>query len=109
MINNLELTSNEAGELATAFLTEDLSIAPVDQEWFTVLSSKPMGESWYVVEIGIEGLPDKWVVQVYDTRECDPSYTFVSPVSAEDDHTDLAELPDEIATVLITERDARVA
>jgi hypothetical protein len=34
------------------------------------------GETWYVVEIGVEGLSDKWVLQVYDTGECDPSYTF---------------------------------
>jgi hypothetical protein len=107
MINNLELTETEAGELAIAFLTEDLGIAEEDREWFTVMSSKFLGESWYVVEIGIEGTPDKWVVQVYDTRECDPSYTFVSPVSPEDDHTDLAELPEEIANVVIAERNAR--
>ncbi|MCU0551959.1 MAG: hypothetical protein MUC48_21695 [Leptolyngbya sp. Prado105] len=107
MINNLKPTETEAGELAIAFLAEDLGITRDDQEWLTVMSAKFLGESWYVVEIGIEGTPDKWVVQVYDTRECDPSYTFVSPVSAEDDHTDLAELPEAIANVVIAERNAR--
>lgn len=107
MINNLELTATEAGELAIAFLTQDLGIAEPEQEWFTVLSAKFLGVSWYVVEIGIEGIPDKWVVQVYDTRECDPSYTFVSPVSIDDDHTDLAELPEAIANIVIAERNAR--
>jgi hypothetical protein len=107
MKNKMELTATEAGKIALEFLMADLAIALDDQEWFTVLTSRPIGESWFVVEVGIEGLPDKWVLQVYDTFECDPSYTFNSPVSPTDEHTDLAELPESVAEILASERDAR--
>ncbi|WP_316436186.1 hypothetical protein [Leptolyngbya sp. NK1-12] len=68
------------------------------------MSVRPIGETWYVVEIGVAGLPDKWVVQVYDTGECDPSYTFVSPVKATEADTGLEDLPEAIAQVLASER-----
>ncbi|MGL5927065.1 hypothetical protein, partial [Chroococcidiopsis sp.] len=75
----MELTATEAQQLALDFLMEDLNIPLEDREWFDILSARFVGESWYVVEIGVEGLPDKWHVQVYDTKECDPNYTFSSP------------------------------
>lgn len=103
----MELSAEKAGELALAFLLADLEVESDDQEWFTVLNSRLLDGGWYIAEIGIEGLPDKWAIQVYDTHECDPNYTFVSPVSRSDDHTDLSELPDSIAALLIAERDAR--
>jgi hypothetical protein len=99
-----ELTTTKAGQVAIAFLMEDLEIPSDDQEWFSVLNVRLVGETWCVVEIGVEGLPDKWVLQVYDTGECDPSYTFSSPVSATEADTGLEDLPEAIAQILATER-----
>ncbi len=100
----LNRTTDEIGQLAIAFLMTDLDIPPEDQEWFSVLALRPIGETWHVVEIGVEGLPDKWIIQVYDTGECDPSYTFSSPVKATEADTGLAEMPEAIAHALATER-----
>lgn len=97
------MTVAEAERLAHSFLLEDLNIPTEDQEWFTVLGSRWIKDAWYVVEIGVEGLPDKWVLQVYDTGVCDPNYTFASPMSAVD-CSDLEELPETIATTIATER-----
>ncbi|MGA7937450.1 MAG: hypothetical protein WCA35_28120 [Kovacikia sp.] len=99
-----ELTTAEVGQRAIAFLMDDLEIATDDQEWFSVLSVRPIGETWHVVEIGVEGLPDQWVLQVYDTGECDPNYTFRSPVNATEADTGLEDLPEAIAHLLATER-----
>lgn len=100
----MNFSSAEAGQLALDFLVDDLNIAADDRDFFTVLSARQTGSEWYVVEIGIEGLPDKWAVQVFDTGECDPCYTFISPVSASEIDADLIEFPDEIAEMVATER-----
>jgi hypothetical protein len=100
----LNQSIEEVGQVAIAFLLEDLEIPPDDQDWFTVLSVRAVGETWSVVEVGVEGLPDKWVLQVYDTGECDPSYTFNSPVSATEVDTGLEDMPEAIAHILATER-----
>ena len=95
---------DEVRQLAIAFLVNDLQIPADDQEWFSVLSVRCIGETWTVVEIGVEGLPDKWVLQVYDTGECDPNYTFTSPVQATESDTGLEDLPESIAQILASER-----
>jgi len=99
-----EFSTVEIGQQAIAFLMSDLEVVDEDQEWFSVLNVRPVGETWYVVEIGVEGLPDQWVLQVYDTGECDPSYTFRSPVNATEADTGLEDLPEAIAQILVTER-----
>ncbi len=99
-----EFNSTEVGQQAIAFLMNDLEVTPDDQEWFSVLSVRSVGETWYIVEIGVEGLPDKWVLQVYDTGECDPSYTFNSPVQASEADTGLEDMPEAIAQILTIER-----
>ncbi len=99
----MALSNQEAKDLAIAFLMDDLSIPQDDQDFFAVLSARPTGSEWYVVEIGIEGLPDKWAIQVYDTRQCDPCYTFLSPMPAWEDE-DLQEFPISIADVVAAER-----
>ncbi|HEY9643407.1 MAG TPA: hypothetical protein V6C57_23155 [Coleofasciculaceae cyanobacterium] len=63
-----------------------------------------IGETWAAIEIGVEGLPDQWIVQVYDTGECDPSCTSISPVDATEADTELEDLPEAIARILATER-----
>jgi hypothetical protein len=99
-----DLSPTAAAQIALDFLMEDLNIPVGDREWFTILSARFIGESWYVVEIGIEGLPDRWAIQVYDTGEYDPNYTFISPIQAAQGSTDLAELPESVARALVTER-----
>jgi hypothetical protein len=101
------LSATVAGKIALTFLLEEWNIAVDYQEWFTVIDSRLLGEFWYVVEISIEGLPDRWFIQVYDTEECDPNYTFFSPTSAADGYTDLAEIPPILAEVLVSERNSR--
>lgn len=97
------LTETDAAQLAIDFLLSDLEFAEDDREWLSILSCRLVGESWYVAEVGIEGLPDKWVIQVYDTGECDPSYTFSSPIKT-GTTDDLEEMPESIARVLASER-----
>ncbi|MFB2979995.1 hypothetical protein [Microseira sp. BLCC-F43] len=94
----------EAQELALDFLMAEWEIAEADREWFSVLNCRWVKDSWYVVEIGVEGLPDKWVIQVYDTGECDPNYTFNSPISAASGTAELEEFPPEVAQMISKER-----
>lgn len=98
----MELISINAENIALDFLMAEWEFSSADREWFSILSARPIGENWYVVEIGVEGLPDKWIFQVYDTGNCDPNYTFISPMS--DIDSDLDELPERIAQVLLSER-----
>lgn len=99
-----ELTTAEVGQLAINFLMNDLEMSIEDQEWFSVLSVRAVGQTWQVVEIGVEGLPDQWVLQVYDTGECDPNYAFKTPVQATEADTGLEGLPEAIAQILSAER-----
>lgn len=98
-----EVSPENAQLKALKFVMEEWNLPLSDQEWLTVINNRLIGESWYVVEIGVEGLPDKWVVQVYDTGACDPDYTFMSPIASLD--TSEAELyPPAIAQMLQAER-----
>ncbi|EKQ67161.1 hypothetical protein OsccyDRAFT_4986 [Leptolyngbyaceae cyanobacterium JSC-12] len=101
-----ELSASDAGQVAIEFLMTDLEVPPEEQDWFSVLNVRQVGETWYVVEIGVEGLPDQWVLQVYDTGDCDPSYTFRSPIKPTESDTGLEDLPAAIAQILATERRA---
>lgn len=100
----IELAANEAGALALSFLLEDLDIPTDEQDYFAILSSQRLGTEWHIVEVGVEGLPDKWVIQVYDNGECDPCYTFISPVSASEQDPDLEDFPESIADRIAAER-----
>jgi len=100
----MKVTQTEAEELALEFLMEDWEIPEEDREWFAVKTSRLLSEDWYIVELEVPGYPDKWVIQVYDTRECDPCYTFVSPLSASATNDDLDDLPDKVAEMLAEER-----
>ena len=94
----------EAERIAFSFLMVEWDIPEEDQEWFTILGARLVTDMWYIVEIGLEGLPDKWVFQVYDTGYCDPNYSFTSPIMVENGTTDLAELPERIAKAIASER-----
>ncbi|MGF1491407.1 MAG: hypothetical protein ACFBSC_02915 [Microcoleaceae cyanobacterium] len=97
----------DAEQIALEFLQSEWSLLPEELDWFTVLETRSAGESWYILDMGIEGYPDKWILQVYDTGVCDPSYTFYSPMSASEENSDLEELPDRIQEILSLERRSR--
>ncbi|WP_299485653.1 hypothetical protein [Acaryochloris sp. IP29b_bin.137] len=99
----MTLGSTDAETLAIEFLMSDLDIPAVDQDFFAVLATRESGSTWYTVEIGVPELPDKWVLQVFDTGQCDPCYTFISPMPKGED-ADLKEFPERIAEVLAMER-----
>ncbi len=101
------LSAKEAGKIALDFLMEEWNISADYKEWFAVIDSRLLGEYWYVVEIGLEGLPDRWFIQVYDTGECDPNYTFSSHSNAADGYTDLKDIPPILTEVLVSERNLR--
>jgi hypothetical protein len=101
------LTSTDAGQIALEFLLADWNIPEDYRDWFTIYNSRIMGEFWYIVELGVEGFPDKWFIQVYDTGSCDPNYTFISPISGSEGYLDLKNIPDIIADVLVAERNSR--
>ncbi len=99
------LAPAEAQTKALHFLAGEWELNTSDQEWLMVLTTRLIGESWYVVEIGVEGLPDKWAIQVYDTGQCDPDYTFLSPIASLD-AAETEDFPTAIAAMLAAERQA---
>ncbi|MGK7913882.1 MAG: hypothetical protein AB4050_20725 [Synechococcus sp.] len=101
----LPLTDAEA--IAMDFLMGDLEIPDIDREFFSVVSAKETGSDWFVVKIGVEGLPDQWVLQVFDTGQCDPCYTFLSPMPPGED-ADLEEFPPRIADAIAVERSGSI-
>jgi hypothetical protein len=101
------LTATDAGHIALEFLLADWNIADEYRDWFSIIKSRLIGESWYIVELGVEGFPDRWFIQVYDTGECDPNYTFISPISPKEGFSDFFDLPEIVAEVLVAERKSR--
>ncbi len=99
----MKLSTTAAENLALDFLIADLEIPSDDADFFAVISARETGSDWYVVEVGVAGLPDKWAIQVFDTGNCDPCYTFSSPMPAGED-ADLQEFPTSIATIVAAER-----
>jgi hypothetical protein len=103
------LTQKEAEQLAFNFLMQDLNIPADDQDWFAVKDARLITENWYVVELWVEGYPDQWAIQVYcDTKECDPCYTFTSPLGGSATPDDLEELPEPLANAIASERKSQV-
>ena len=99
----MTLAITDARSAALDFLLADLEIPETDWDFFNVISTRETGSDWYVVEIGVEGLPDKWVLQVFDTGRCDPCYTFTTPMPPGED-IDLDAFPESIAAAIATER-----
>jgi hypothetical protein len=54
----MELQAKEAEKLALDYFLEDWEITDDEHDFFVVLDSRPVDDRWYVVEIGIEGLPE---------------------------------------------------
>lgn len=103
MPSHIEISPEDAQGRALNFLADEWNLSTDDQEWLSVLTARLIGESWYVVEVGVEGLPDKWAVQVYDTGECDPDYSFMSPIATLDE-TEAEAFPAAISEMLQSER-----
>lgn len=101
------LNAAEASKIALDFLFEEWTIDPEERDWFAIISCRPVGESWYIVEIAVEGFPDRWFIQVYDNGECDPNYTFMSPIDGLQTSCDMQNIPTIIAEVLVSERKNR--
>ncbi|KYC37869.1 hypothetical protein WA1_05030 [Scytonema hofmannii PCC 7110] len=101
------LTEIDAGLIALEFLMAEWNISDEDRQWFVIVNSRLTGQSWYVVELSVAGLPDRWYIQVYDTGACDPDYTFVSPIRGLEGYADLKDLPYLVAEVLVSERNTR--
>ncbi len=90
MLSRINIAPEEAQWRALAFVAKAWELPLSDQEWLVVLTTRLIGarligESWYVVEIGVKGLPNKWAVQVDDTGACDPDYTFLCPIATLED------------------------
>jgi hypothetical protein len=101
------LTATDAGQIALEFLMAEWNVLEADREWFVIVNSRLIGMNWYIVEIAVEGFTDRWYMQVYDTGECDPDYTFISPIRGSEGYTDLTDLPSLVAEVLVSERNFR--
>ncbi len=101
------LTADEAQKIALEFLITEWNISAEYRDWFTVIDCRLLSQSWYTIEIAIAGFPDRWYFQVYDTAECDPNYTFISPIRGCEGYTDLTDLPELLAEVLVCERNSR--
>jgi hypothetical protein len=101
-------SQTEAEKLAINFLSDEWEIPSSEQEWFTIKYVRKE-TTWYIVEVGIEGCPDYWILQVYDTGESDPCYTFVSPLSGSEDTDDLNKLPESIAKMVAFERSSQMS
>jgi len=101
----MDLQAKDAEKLALDYFLEDWEIPEDEHDFFVVLESRPVDNLWYVVEIAIEGLPDKCIIQVNDeTKDCDPCFTFYSPIKASHSDTGLEELPESLAQMLRKER-----
>lgn len=105
----MELTSTDAEQLALDFFLEDWEITEAESDFFIPLDCRNIDNRWYIVEIGVEGLPDKWIIQVFnETKDCDPCFTFVSPIKPSESDTGLEELPESIAEILRSERNSKL-
>ncbi|HAC65985.1 MAG TPA: hypothetical protein DCF68_21245 [Cyanothece sp. UBA12306] len=99
------ISLKDAEKMAIDFLMAEWELSEIERDWFCVIKSRPIPDSWwYIVEIAIKDLPDKWVIQVYEDGECDPCYTFTSPFYKSNITTELKELPQGIAVAINEER-----
>ncbi|ACK66849.1 conserved hypothetical protein [Rippkaea orientalis PCC 8801] len=99
------ISLQDAEKLAIDFLMNEWELSESERDWFLVVKSRSIPDSWwYIVEVAIKDLPDKWVIQVYEDGECDPCYTFTSPFYKSNTTIQLTQLPQGIAEVLKEER-----
>ena len=99
------ISLSEAEQKAINFIVEEWELSAQEKELLTIENSRKIDDKWwYIVEVAVNHLPDKWVMQVYDDGECDPCYTFVSPFSESEKLANLDNLPQKLALALKEER-----
>ncbi len=99
------ISLSEAEQNALEFIVEEWELSNQEKELLTVTNSRKIDDKWwYIVEVQVNALPDKWVMQVYDDGECDPCYTFVSPFSEGEISANLEKIPQKLALALKEER-----
>ncbi|MDJ0600182.1 MAG: hypothetical protein QNJ37_15245 [Crocosphaera sp.] len=95
----------EAEQKAIEFIAEEWELSDQEKELFFIEKSRKIDDKWwYIVEVKVNNLPDKWVIQVYDDGDCDPCYTFVSPFSEAEKSNHLDHIPQKLALALQEER-----
>jgi hypothetical protein len=99
------ISLSEAEKKAIDFIIEEWELSLQEKDLFKIENSRRIDDKWwYIVEVTVKNLPDKWVIQVYDDGECDPCYTFVSPFSEAEKSANLDSLPERLASALQEER-----
>ncbi|MGK7938990.1 MAG: hypothetical protein AB4062_02295 [Crocosphaera sp.] len=103
------ISLSEAEQKAIEFIVEEWQLSNQEKDLLTIEDSRKIDDKWwYIVEVAVNNLPDKWVMQVYDDGECDPCYTFVSPFSESEKSANLDNLPKKLALALKEERTGHI-
>ena len=103
------ISLSEAEQKAIEFITVEWELSDHEKILFVINNSRKIDDKWwYMVEVTVNNLPDKWVVQVYDDGDCDPCYTFVSPFSEQEKSTYLDKLPNKLALAVQEERKGHI-
>ena len=103
------ISLSEAEQKAIEFITDEWELSDQEKNLFVINNSRKIDDKWwYMVEVTVNNLPDKWVVQVYDDGDCDPCYTFVSPFSEQEKSTYLDKLPNKLALAVQEERNGHI-
>ncbi len=99
------ISLSEAEQKAIEFITEEWELSKQEKELFSIENSRKIDDKWwYIVEVTVNSLPDKWVIQVYEDGDCDPCYTFVSPFSEKEISNHLEQIPNKLALAIQQER-----
>ena len=103
------ISLSEAEQYAIEFIRDEWELSDQEKNLFVINNSRKIDDKWwYMVEVTVNNLPDKWVVQVYDDGDCDPCYTFVSPFSEQEKSTYLDKLPNKLALAVQEERKGHI-
>ncbi|MDJ0508027.1 MAG: hypothetical protein QNJ64_02040 [Crocosphaera sp.] len=99
------ISLSEAEQKAVNFIVEEWELSAQEKQLLMIEKSRKIEDKWwYIVEVTVNNLPDKWVMQVYDDGECDPCYTFVSPFSEAQNSASLDHIPQKLALAIKEER-----
>ena len=103
------ISLSEAEQKAIELITDEWELSDQEKNLFVINNSRKIDDKWwYMGEVTVNNLPDKWVVQVYDDGDCDPCYTFVSPFSEQEKSTYLDKLPNKLALAVQEERKGHI-
>ena len=103
------ISLSEAEQKAIEFIVEEWELSEQEKELFSIEKSRKIDDKWwYIVEVTVNSLPDKWVIQVYEDGDCDPCYTFVSPFSKQEHSNNLEQIPNKLALAIQEERKGHI-